>query len=533
MLAQYLFTDGSGSIASDSSGNGNNATLGTGGAAPTWTPTGLAFSGAQNVSLPAALNTARTMIFALYLNPLTTNATHVNQLGLLLTNTLGNTALQVILDSPYPGVPNNDFVDSAWGADIFSGGSVTAGAFTVAGFHTLALSLGTCGSSLDRIFFDGQEVQYNNQGCSAGKQTGGNLLLGGNAAVWGTSNGLPGQLYLAAFYANVLTPAQIAAASGIVRNLVAQRGVTIAPVPAPLTSGALNVAGDSITFGYPNLTPYSSLLTLQNPPTVGVNNWGISGITLEAIAASEDNRVGPLCHSASGPAVYSIFAGTNDFLNIPSATPASVFASLTQDIQKMKTAGCRVAVVTMLSRQGSGAASNGASFDADKQAYNGLILAGARAAGADFIVDAAANPSLGADGAYANTTWFQADGTHPTQAGQQLIANAYSNAYNYAFGHNKANPGAVAAASYQMLSGDGAISLTSTSAQAVTLPDCTGPSGAVYYLNNSTGVAKTVAGGANQPINGQTAAINLAPYSSLALYDVPNPETFSGCHWEY
>jgi hypothetical protein len=199
----------------------------------------------------------------------------------------------------------------------------------------------------------------------------------------------------------------------------------------------------------------------------------------------------------------------------------------------MKNAGCRVGVVTMLSRTGSSASNNGATLDSDKKAFNTLILNGAKSAGADFLVDAAANPYLGADGAYANTTYFQADGAHPTQAGQQLIANAYSNAYNYAFGHNKANPNVVSAATYQMHSSDGAVSLTAATAQSLTLPDCTGPSGALYLLNNPTSVAKTVIGGASQPVNGQAGTITIVPFSSLALYDVPNPEAVSGCHWEY
>lgn len=172
-------------------------------------------------------------------------------------------------------------------------------------------------------------------------------------------------------------------------------------------------------------------------------------------------------------------------------------------------------------------------MDADKKAYNALILGGARAAGADFVIDLAADPNLGADGAFANATYFAADGVHPTQAGQQEIANVFSNAYNYAFGHTRTNPAVVAASTYQMLSGDGAVALTAASAQAITLPDCTGPSGAVYTLNNSTGIAKSVVGRAGQPINGLTSAVAIPANSSLMLIDVPNPETASGCHWEY
>ncbi len=531
LLAEYLMTEGTGTTVHDASGLGNDATLGAGSQSPTWTPTGLSFSYAQNVNLPVALNAVQTIVAAVQIRPLTTNANHQGGNSLLISNTVGNTDLQVLMEAPYPGTPNA-LVDSAYGLDLFAAGSVTASSYATSGFHTLAITLGTCGQTNDRLFLDGQELAYTVQGCSAGKQTAGNLLLGPNPAVWGGSGIFPGQVYAAAFYSTALTPDQVTAASGILRNAVAARGVAVETLPTPLSTPALNVAGDSITMGYPNLTPYSQLLSLENPPTTGVNNWGISGITLQALLGSEDNRVGPLCRSAAGPAVYTLFGGTNDFNSLGS-TPPAVFAALTGLIGKMKNAGCRVGVVTMLSRAGNSAGNNGGLYDSAKNAYNTLIRNGARAAGADFLVDAAASPSLGADGAYSNQTWFQADGTHPTQAGQQLIANIYSNAYNYAFGHNKANPNQVADSTYQMLSSDGAVSLTGTGAQALTLPDCTGPSGASYVLNNSTGVAKTVVGQSGQPINGLASAITIAPNSSLTLFDVPNPGAVSGCHWEY
>ncbi len=53
--------------------------------------------------------------------------------------------------------------------------------------------------------------------------------------------------------------------------------------------------------------------------------------------------------------------------------------------------------------------------------------------GADGVVDFAANPLVGADGANANTTYFNSDVTNPTAAGQLLLAAAASNALNYYF----------------------------------------------------------------------------------------------------
>ncbi len=76
----------------------------------------------------------------------------------------------------------------------------------------------------------------------------------------------------------------------------------------------------------------------------------------------------------------------------------------------------------------------GTSVDADKDVYDGLILSTAKSAGADGVIDFAANPNLGADGANTNATYFQSDRTHPTAAGQLLLASAASNALNYYFG---------------------------------------------------------------------------------------------------
>ncbi len=533
-IADYNYTV-SGSTLIDATGN-NNGTL-VSGSSPTPLPVGMAFSPYTGINLPAALNSAQTILFSVYINPL--GSSNNGQPGVgdanLIGNSVGWASFNFYLMGQYPlgGV-----AQGAYGPGVYDAGPVTTPVASTSGYHVFALVRGVPNGSggcatLDHIYVDGVEyAAYGAQGCSANEQASGNLIIGSL-----TGSGIPGTAYRTVFYAGQLTPLQVAASSNVIRNQDISRGVVTAPQPQPIAVGALNVIGDSITYGFnasgSPLTPYSSLLSLTNATTTGVNNWGISGITMFAISGSEANRVGPLCKSASGPAVASVFTGTNDFLNISGSTPQSVFGSLTSEIQTLKGAGCRVGVVTMISRRGNGNGNGGAAYDTDKNAYNALILSGARAAGADFIVDAAANPNLGADGANANTTYFQSDGIHPTQLGQQQIANAFSNSYNYTFGHNKANPNIVTGATYQMLSGDGAVSLAGTGAQAVKMPDCTGPSGAIYYLNNSTSAAKTVTGGTGQPINGLTTAISIPAYTSLALFDVPNPETSSGCHWEY
>jgi hypothetical protein len=156
--------------------------------------------------------------------------------------------------------------------------------------------------------------------------------------------------------------------------------------------------------------------------------------------------------------------------------------------------------------------------------------------GADGVIDFAANPNLGADGASTNSTFFQADQTHPTAAGQLLLAAAASNELNYYFGSNQANPHVVTAASYAMLAGDGYITANPIANQTLTLPDCTGQSGAVYTVTNlqSAFTVSVVAGSSSQLIDGLAVgtAVSVPSNSSVSFRDVANPKSVSGCHWE-
>jgi hypothetical protein len=75
-----------------------------------------------------------------------------------------------------------------------------------------------------------------------------------------------------------------------------------------------------------------------------------------------------------------------------------------------------------------------------------------------------------------------------------------------------------------------------TGAGNITLPDCTGQSGAVYRISNpQSAYAITVSPlNANQLINGIAfgTPVTVPANGTLLLRDVPNPKTVSGCHWE-
>jgi hypothetical protein len=208
-------------------------------------------------------------------------------------------------------------------------------------------------------------------------------------------------------------------------------------------------------------------------------------------------------------------------------SPALTVSSVASFTAKMKKAGCLVFVGTMISRGPS---------DLQKDALDALLLSSAEALGVDGVIDFAANPLLGADNAFTNSTYFQSDQIHPNAAGQQLLANAASNTLNYHFGHNHLNPNVVSATNYAMQAGDGYVTAAPTANQTLTLPDCTGQRGAVYTVTNlqSAFTVGVVAGSSSQLINGLSVGtvVPVPSNGSLTLRDVPNPKTVSGCHWE-
>jgi len=175
-------------------------------------------------------------------------------------------------------------------------------------------------------------------------------------------------------------------------------------------------------------------------------------------------------------------------------------------------------------------------MDSQKNAYNALILQQAKSAGADGIVDFAANPLMGADGANMGST-FLSDHTHPSATGEQLMAAAATNVLNYYFGYNEVNPHTVTSLPYSMTAADGVVSLAGvTGSGSLTLPDCTGQSGANYRINNpqSASAVTVTPLNSSQLINGIAfgSPVTVPANSTLTLRDVPNPKTVSGCHWE-
>lgn len=210
-MAEYRIQPGesAGSLF-DWTGNGNNAT-GTVGTAPTIASItgGLVLSGAGAVSLPAALNAAKTIMVCInYQNHgATYNAAVIGN---------GNGAASNA---------NGIFVTSNQTSITTLGGSAfktfTQDVFTGIGCITESMN------TTDQIYVNGVQVSYSSTGSSVGLQTVGNYQLGGSAAGSGYANAsyMTGNIYSAVFWSSALNAGQVAQAQQYEQSILAARGV--------------------------------------------------------------------------------------------------------------------------------------------------------------------------------------------------------------------------------------------------------------------------------------------------------------------
>ena len=523
--ADYNFLEGTGTVITDISGNGNNGTLGSGGAAPVWLSNGLSFTANnQTVALPSAINASKTFMFSVYLNGVGQNTGYsFGSFGAILSSSLG-APNGVNLTYAASGI--NTSVPFYMTPASISGGTFRSGCTTpISGFHVLTYTLGVSGTSVDHFYIDGTEcANYVSQGSSFGSQTSGNFVIGGGFGAL-AGNGFVGNIYRLVALPSALTSSQIQAATQQLLGDAASRGVPLTPVIRSQGRPTFFAVGDSITFGLGVSTPWESNMTLNFSPSFNILNYGIPSVDLSTIASSDSNRVAPMCTGGNGPQVAAVFAGTNDVSSFGD-TPSNTLTYMALEVQQLKAAGCRVFIGTMLSRSG---------FDTQKDAYDTALLQQGKTIGADGFIDFAADVNLGSDGASANSTWFQADGIHPTQTGQNRMGVIASNALNYYFGSNASAP-TIVTATHTIAPGEGYITANPTANATLTLPDCTGPSGATYTVANiqSAFTVGVVAGSSSQLINGLAVGtvVPVPANGSLTLRDVPNSKTVSGCHWE-
>jgi hypothetical protein len=159
---------------------------------------------------------------------------------------------------------------------------------------------------------------------------------------------------------------------------------------------------------------------------------------------------------------------------------------------------------------------------------------------ADFVVDRASNPTIGANGAadgYPNTCF--GDNVHMQPACIVLDAAATSAAWNHFMSpYTPANPHRIAGAgAYTMSTGDGGLDITSATAATIpTLPPCYGLTGHLFQIRNSQSSypVTVLSASSTQPIDGvdrSSSGLTIAANTAINLRVKAYSSTTAGCYW--
>ena len=534
LLAQYLMVDcgsGAGATCPDTSGNGSNATLGSGSNYPAVNSYGLNFAPGnpytgtvtpQYLTLPAALNSANLFVVDMTTYPgVQTSGTlggaQWNGYETILSTASNTSADSYILAARSAG----ETQEGEFPVGIYNPGTSTFATTTgsdPAGHHVLAVYTG----APNRVWWDGVEQSYPAQNSSAIPAVSSHWTIGGAPGDTGSQNSNAFQGTVGAVLAydmslsgSALDAAVKQATAYTFATVNSRPGVTVY-APSPVRAATLLWLGDSIGAGYnAGGTTIQQYLSLTN--TYSVINDSVSAVTAQTIAAAFPERA--LQYISPGETKCVVAVGTNDVSNI-GATPAQTWANIVQIGRQCHAAGAQAVVVTMTSRTGQ---------DANKDALNTLERQYWKSSGAfDAIADAGEVVLLGADGASTDTTYF-VDGTHLTSAGQQLYAGAVSNAVNYLDGYSDSMIHFVLTATpYTMTIADRYV-FANGGQTSITLPLCTGMTGATYSVITS------VAGTFSSPSDSAYGIYGSSAYASQGtatfLVNLTNGSTGGGCNY--
>ena len=509
LLVRYPLTDGTGAP-QDTSVNGNNATLPGGGANPTWTAQGISCDGASQYFNSVGTRGARTFVWA--------------STELVPLNAAVPEGPQFV--TPF-GVPDLSVVEggnSYYGSHpaVAHNGSYNGQSNdTLQGTHTFALTLGTNASTdPDHFYLDGVETTYiGARGASAGLATAAYQVCGVQS---GYPTFFPGSLYYFEAFSDEKTPTQIAQETNAVTQIVQSRGVAFKTVPNPTIKDLYIAVGDSLTNGE-GVSPSSQFIAPSD--AFDVLTYGLGNLDTDDLFELFDAREAMAYRHNAGRNVLRLWAGTND-VSTRGRTPQQALDGIRAYCRKAKAAGFQTIVSDMISRMGN---------DTNMLALDSLLTT--QDTGCDLVLDLASNPLLGAVGANTNTTYYQSDNTHLTQAGQQnIVAPAETRAINLLEQLKSSNTSpTVTAATYTMADYDLYLPISpALNSVAATLPDCnyfTGLTRSIKNLQSTGSNAVTVAPASGQLIDGSASAVTIANGATLVLRQIVPNRTTAGCMW--
>lgn len=444
LMAEYRLTEGTGTTITDSSGNGNTGTFGAGGNAPTWvTPSGLAFAGGQFVSLPAALNTARTI--QLIMSFQFAGASQYNGIISAAPNTATKCSV-FMLDNAHGvsgGGTNQHF--ETWDTNFRA-----TSRYTVQGTASVTWEINTSGQDLLQVNNSGLVTFGNFLGTlgSNNYQLGG--AAGGGASCITPAHYMVGNIYYVVVYNRMLTQAEVNQNNEFLTQVMLARG-------QPITTGSTSTT-DLFVFDGDSEPSFvgNSMMTLT--PTINPYNLAFAGSTIEQLVADAPYAIDSFFQLAGNRQTVLMWGGTNDSAG-SATTTINYLSSYCKARHKL---GFTCGIVTMMDRGGA---------SAFKNAYDTAIRT-TWTTFADYFVDVGADYLLGCDGCNLNTT-YMTTGLHPTPASaNNIVAPMVQRGVNRYYGNkswstaNVYTTGAAAAT---------AITATSESTNTVTVTSTLNP----------------------------------------------------------
>jgi trimeric autotransporter adhesin len=429
-------SEGAGTVAHDVSGNGNDATFCTAGSQPAWSAQGLVFAeanGATNSCLDTPLTNWQSVFIYVcpYPGAFPNSIQDPGANGMTDNSIFGSTTLTdglAFTGSPY----GNLLLGMEPTIYYMPRGTNDGPTYTSqisGGCHVFAATLGSAAAgTLDHIYVDGVEQPYAAQAADADlATTAGHYQIGCVASCTASYDQFHFQGMVGYFVASEeqYSGPQVQLESSYILRQVDGRG------DGSFSAGAFGgntivAVGDSLTAGADGTRPGWYAL-LQTNTTYTTTSLGISGMWARDMAAMWSDRESSYFSPQAGRQYCHIWAGTNDMRG--GQEPVLVWQALISLGQECAAAGGIPIVATMISRY---------QLDAEKNQLNALIRAGWQQAGFAALDDLAAIPEIGADGAYANLTYFVGDGTHLTgpngvcdmSSGYSIVCNAVSSVVN-------------------------------------------------------------------------------------------------------
>ena len=332
------------------------------------------------------VSTAGAAVQDMSIGPWITGASH----GAVWNSALNGATNYALLQAPGGGT----WLNAASGQILsFAIGHTTIASLSATGFQTVT---GT------GIGFNGQVPLT----CGLYGLGGGGMIQRGTTLYWQSAGG----------------------ASTLVMDTAAQTSTFMGTViPERIVAGSIQIGqnslqprivfiGDSLTVGHGASTPYPASLTIPtwNGYTLTQHNLGVNSYTVAIHWNEAHSRINPLYSQRAALNIAVVWLGTND-VTLGGLTPAQTYNQLRAFCGFLKRQGWTVIIGSMISRQN-------ATADGYKNALNPLLAAN----WAKFADGYAAMPStISADGAFADTTYFQGDTIHLNNTGLQEAAAAF------------------------------------------------------------------------------------------------------------